>query len=68
MEKLQPVHSEGILARIRESTNHYAVTEHLEKKSILSRCHSNCNVPSYRLLLLLHPPRARTPWRRDDSI
>ncbi len=32
MEKLQLVHSEGILARIRESTNHYAVTEHLEKK------------------------------------
>lgn len=32
MEKLRAVHSEGILARIRESTNHYAATEHLEEK------------------------------------
>ena len=32
MEKLRPVLSEGILACIRESTNHYADTEHLEEK------------------------------------
>jgi hypothetical protein len=32
MEKLRAVHSEGILARIRESTNHYAATKQEKKK------------------------------------
>ena len=52
MEKLRPVHSEGILARIGESINNFVLTEHIKiKKSILCRCRSNCIVLSYRLLL-----------------
>jgi len=32
VEKLRAVHFEGILARIRESANHYVLTEHLERE------------------------------------
>jgi hypothetical protein len=71
VEKLRPVHSEGILARIRESTNHYVLTEHLEGKKVscagVARIASSHRIVCHCSFILGHYGAAATPSSADSS-
>jgi hypothetical protein len=62
VEKLRQVHSEGILARIRESTSHYVLPEHLEEKKYPVQVSLNLHRP------IVSPATTPSSSARTDTV